>query len=140
VSAGMNHLDIAKIVQVIDDYFLLFDSQSTTSIKAKKKSSASVDGLIIYRELRNGSVEVIIDACWNSKEDITVRYHKKGSKSEHDGYESLTPESFSLESITNAIRQMILYDCEVRKPNINDLVLSPNNKDIVLSPKDKTIC
>jgi hypothetical protein len=135
----MNHLDIAKIVQVLDDYFLLFDSDSTTSVKAHKESPGSIKGLIICRKLRNGLVEVIIAPGYNSEEDITVYYHKKGSKNQHDGCESLTPENLSLESITNAIRQIVIYDCEVRKPNINDLVLSPNNKDIVLSPKDKTI-
>jgi hypothetical protein len=70
----MNHLDIAKIVQVIDDYFLLFDSESATSVKANKKSSTSIDGLIIYRQLRNGSVEVIIGPYWTDEEAITVYY------------------------------------------------------------------
>jgi hypothetical protein len=135
----MNHLDIAKIVQVIDDYFLLFDSESTTSVKAQKKSPGSINGLIISRKLRNGYVEVIIGPYWAEDEAITVYYHKTGSKIDDDGRESITSEDFSSESITNAIRQIILYDCEVKKPNINDLVLSPNNKDIVLSPKDKTI-
>jgi|GEM_PF-6434559 len=136
----MNHLDIATIVQVIDDYFLLFDPHSTTSVKAKKKSSANIDGLIIYTNLRNGSIEVIIGPGWTSEENITVYYHKKGSQNQHDGCESLTPEDFSLESITNAIRQIILYDCEVRKPKDGDLVLSRNNKDLLLSTKDKTSC
>lgn len=135
----MNHLDVAKIVQAIDNYFLLFDSESSTNVKAKQSHSDYIDGLIIYRNLRNGWVEVIIDSAYSDKELITIHYHKKGSKSEHDGCLSLTSEDFSLESITKAMRTMIKYDCEVRKPNINDLVLSPNNKDLVLNPKDKTI-
>lgn len=126
--ANMNQIQIATIVQVIDDYFLLFDPDSGTTVKASKESSDSIDGLIICRNLRNGFVKIFIGPYWQSKESVVISYHRKGSKNERDEHQEITKEMFSLESITNAIRKIISYDSQVQNPKKDDAVLSPNSR------------
>ncbi len=126
----MHQSYIAEIIQVIDDYFLLFDPHSATTIKAHKPHSSSIEGLAIHRDLRNGWLEVLISSSSDDKDSVSVYYHKKGSKNDHDGCDWLISEGLCLQNISKAIRQMIVYDSEVKNPNTDDLVLSPNNKAI----------
>ncbi len=124
----MHHPEISTIVQILDDYFLMFDPKSTTTIRGGKIGCGNSNSLCITRELRNGRLDIVINSDYEDDNDVVLSYHQHGSKNEHDGQESIESDDFNLENISRSIRSMILYDRDAEPRSKNDLVLGSNNR------------
>jgi hypothetical protein len=114
----MHHLDISSIVKTLDDYFVISDPKSLTSIKGQKIDWGSDNSLVIGRQLKHGRLEVRIQG--EDKEDNTldVIYYRQGSTNGWEKKCDVHAEAFEIEPVRKAIREIFIYDAN--PPELED--------------------
>jgi hypothetical protein len=125
----MHHPQIYDLVSIIEDFFLLNDSNYRSQIEPqiyKKMRKARYDdqsdepvdfkGLKIIRELNNGRMEINIFGWWNDNDSMDIQYFEKGKENPLKTIEILNEgnNSFNIESVRLSIRDIVILDRETK--------------------------
>ena len=111
----MHHPEICKIVQILDDYFLISLPNSSSTIKGKKSSWGNEHSVFISRELKNGRLEIEIKGEDKDDDDTKITYYQQGSSNDWDKVVEIRSDEFTLEAVQAGIRATVLHDANPPK-------------------------
>ena len=106
----MHHPEIANIVRILDDYFLISAPNTSSSIKGIKASWGNEDTVAISRQLTNGKLEIQIKGEDEDDNDIDIFYYSQEGEDQFQKRLQISNDDFSLQNIRKAIRDIVIYD------------------------------